>query len=122
VSPSSGYPGDGAIHTASVWSLQQTLPDDVAAEIRRSFARADLFPVYVTGAAVLLLVALASLHGWACCSSCSPVAASERIAGMPNAGRARLLYDADDPAAMGRFALASAVALGSTHASRSSLE
>ena len=111
VGPSSAYPGDGAILTASVASLQQTSPDDITAEMQRSSTRTDLFPVYVAGAAFVLLVALVSLQGWAVLLLAMLLGGGALPAHRWNAERrtARLLYDVDDPAAMERFALASAV-------------
>jgi hypothetical protein len=91
--------------------LEPTSPDDTAAEIQRSAARGDLLPAYVAGALVLLLVALVSLQGWAVLLLLVLLVGGGLPAYRWSAERrtARLLYDVDDPAAMERFALASAI-------------
>lgn len=103
-------PPPGTIHTASVASLQQTSPDEVASEIERCAARADWFKAYWIAGLVLFLLLLLGADGWFAIVVAVLLVAAAFPVHRWNAERrtARLIYDVDDPAAMERFALASA--------------
>ncbi|WP_434043922.1 MULTISPECIES: TerB N-terminal domain-containing protein [Sorangium] len=113
----SGYSTSGFITTASVDSLQQLSPDEVAREIESRAAAFDWFKAYWVGGLVFVLLVLTSAGvGGACAIALVLVVAGFPVRNWSEERRiARLIYDVDDSAAMERFALASAAGEALAH-------